>query len=283
MRRRRLRRIRNRRAFLVIVGCAGVMSPIAAQAADPSAPAAAVSIQPPGGLVVALAPGDSAMQAGVLRGDEVVLARGLEVDLARLVARRLGSRIDRFVQVRPAGRLLAGTPPRWQLALAALEPSHVTRSGVDLSTPYLTTDVAVVLRRGLPRPRRLADLRGRVLCALRGSESAHVIGATVRPKRRPLLAPGRERLRSLVRTGACDAAFVPAIEAGRFVRGHARQLGPVAGRIEHGAGLVAAVAPASGLTAAVDRELRRLRSEGTLGRLARRWLGLDPAALRILR
>lgn len=267
----------------MIVGCAGVMSPIAAQAADPAPPGGAVPLEPPAGLVVALAPGDPAMQAGVLRGDEVVLARGLEVDLARLIARRLGNRIDRFVLVPRTGRLLAGTPPRWQVALAAFEASRAARSGADLSTPYLTTDIAVVLRRGLPRPRRLADLRDRVLCALRGSESARVIGTTAHPKRRPLLAPGRERLRSLVRTGACDAALVPAIEAGRFVRGQARQLGPVAGRIEHGAGLVAAVAPASGLTAAVDRELRRLRADGTLGRLARRWLGLDPAALRPLR
>jgi ABC-type amino acid transport substrate-binding protein len=35
--------------------------------------------------------------------------------------------------------------------------------------------------------------------------------------------------------------------------------------------------------AAVDRELGRLRRDGTLGRLAKAWLGLDPASLRVLR
>jgi ABC-type amino acid transport substrate-binding protein len=34
---------------------------------------------------------------------------------------------------------------------------------------------------------------------------------------------------------------------------------------------------------AVNRALGRLRADGTLGRLARSWLGLDPARLRVLR
>ena len=42
-----------------------------------------------------------------------------------------------------------------------------------------------------------------------------------------LLAGDDDRLLTLVRTGACDAALVPAVEAGRFVRGNARRLGPV--------------------------------------------------------
>jgi ABC-type amino acid transport substrate-binding protein len=58
----------------------------------------------------------------------------------------------------------------------------------------------------------------------------------------------------------------------------------VVGRIRHGKGLAVAVARGGGLTAAeVDRQLARLRHDGTLRRLARTWLGLDPAALPVLR
>jgi cystine transport system substrate-binding protein len=142
----------------------------------------------------------------------------------------------------------------------------------------------VVLRRQLPRPRGLADLRGRVLCALRGSDAARTIATIVRPTSASVLATDDDRLRELLRSGACDAALVPAIEAGRFVRGHGRELGPVAGRVESGDGLVVAVARGTGLdVASVDRALARLRSDGTLGRLAHSWLGLDPARLRTLR
>lgn len=283
MRRRRLRRIRNRRASLVVAACALAMAPVAANAAESATPPSSTAPTPPTNLVVALGLRDPALGAGVVRGGEVVLARGFEVELAKVLARRLGVRVDRFVELRPAGRLLAGGPAGWQLALAGIEPSRTTR-GADLSDPYLTTDAAVVLRRHLPRPRGLAELRGSVLCAIRGSDEARTITTTVRPRTTPVLATRTDRLRELLRTGACDAALVPASEAGRFVRGHGRELGRVTGRVESGDGLVVAVPRGTGLdVAAVDRALARLRSDGTLGRLARSWLGLDPARLRTLR
>ena len=251
-----------------------------------AAPAAAADAPPPArptSLVVALSLGDSGLQAGVVRGRDVILARGFEVELARLLARRLGARVVRFVDVRPPGRLLAAGTPGWQLALASIEPTPKARATA-FSAPYLTTDLAVVLRRGLERPRGLADLRTRLVCVARGSDALPVVARTVRPVRPPLVAPGRERLRTLLRTGACDAAVVPAWQAGALIGGPGRLFGPVAGRIEHGEGLVIAVARGSGLDPAdVDRALRRLRADGSLGRLARSWLGLDPAALRRLR
>jgi ABC-type amino acid transport substrate-binding protein len=239
---------------------------------------------PPTALVVALGLRDPAISAGVVRGGEVVLARGFEVELAKLLARRLGGRVDRFVELRAAVRLLTGAPGGWQLALAGIEPSRAARAVADLSDPYLPTDAAVVLRRHLSRPRGLADLRTRVLCAVRRSDAARTIGTAVRPKTAPVLTADVDRLRELVRTGACDAALVPVIEAGRFVRGHGGELGPVAGRVASGEGFVVAVARGTGLdVASVDRALAQLRSDGTLGRLARSWLGLDPARLRVLR
>jgi ABC-type amino acid transport substrate-binding protein len=284
MRRRRLRRVRNRRASLVIVLCALAIAPVAAQAAEQPTPPSTVPPARPASLVVALGLRDPAIGAGVVRGGEVVLARGFEVELAKLLARRLGVRLERFVQLRPAVRLLAAAPAGWQLAFAGIEPTRAARASARLTSPYLTTDAVVVLRRHLPRPRGLADLRGRVLCAIRGSGAAQAIAATVRPRTAPVLVTRADRLQELLRTGACDAALVPAIEAGRFVRGHGRELGPVAGRVESGDGFVVAVSRGGGLDpAAVDRALGRLRADGTLGRLARAWLGLDPARLRVLR
>jgi len=232
-------------------------------------------------LVVGLGLDDPALQAGVLRGREVILARGFEVELARILARRLGGRVERFVHVSSPGRLLASGAADWQLAFAGIPASSRT-VGADLSTPYLTTDVVVVVRRGLDRPRRLADLRSAVLCAVRGDGAE--AAAALHAKRAPSLLPSADRLLTAVRTGACDAALVPAVEAGRFVQGQRGSFGPVVGRIPRGKGLVIAVPPGTGLdVAAVDHELGRLRRDGTLGRLAKAWLGLDPASLRILR
>jgi ABC-type amino acid transport substrate-binding protein len=250
---------------------------LADDTAPPASPAA-----PPTSLVVALGLDDPALQAGVLRGRDVILARGLEVEVARALARRLGGRVQRFVHVASRGRLLASGGADWQLAFAGIEASS-RAPGVDLSAPYLTTDVVVVARRGLDRPRGLADLRRTLVCAVRGGDAAQE-ARSLRPKRSPLLLPSADRLLTALRTGACDAALVPAAEAGRFVAAHGRVLGPVVGRIRHGKGLVVAVARGGGLSVAdVDRGLARLRRDGTLGRLARVWLGLDPAALPVLR
>lgn len=257
----------------------------AAVAVVAAVPAHAAEAPPrPAALVVALSLGDTGLQAGVVRGREVVLARGFEVELVRVLAGRLGSRVGRFVDVRPVGRLPAGGASDWHLAIASIEQSPAARSAGALTTPYLTTDHVVVLRRGLPRPAGLADLRPRLLCAVRGSGGLEAIAGSIVPRRAPLVAAGSDRLRALLRAGACDAAVVPAREAGRLVAGQRRLLGPVTGRIEDGAGLVIAVARGTGIDlATVNRELRRMRADGTLGRLARSWLGLDPAGLRRLR
>jgi ABC-type amino acid transport substrate-binding protein len=247
--------------------------------------AGAAAPPPPRSIVVALGLTSPRLQSGVVVGGrEVILARGFEVELARILARRLGGRVDRFVYVPSTPRLLASSLSGWHLALGGIASAPGPRAAGDVSRPYLTTDVAVVARRGLDVPKRLADLRGALVCAVRGSEPARVLATRIRPRRPPLYVVGPARLQAVVRTGACDAALVSALEAGSFVEGHRGALGPIVGRIEHGPGVAMLVRRGSGLdVAAVNRELDRLARDGTLGRLARTWLGVDPAGLRVLR
>lgn len=235
-------------------------------------------------LVVALSLGDPALQAGVVRDRRVILARGLEVELARALARRLRIRSVRFVDVRPSSRLLASGLRPWGVAIASVRPTRVASAATDLSVPYLGTDQAVVPRRGLPRPRALVDLRARDVCAVRGSDGAAAISSSVRPVSRPLLAPSTGRLLELVQTGVCDAALVDATAVGRLLAGKGSRFGSITAKVEHGGGLVVAVTRDGPVPVAeVDRALRRLRADGTLHRLARAWLGIDPARLRTLR
>lgn len=266
-----------------VFGAAVAALALAVPAAAGAGGGVAAPARPPGPLVVALGLQSPVLQAGVVRGRDVILARGFEVELVRTLARRLGTRVGRFVYVRSPSRLLASSDGGWQVGVAGIEPDDAVRGGTDLSIPYLTTDVVVVARRGLSRPRRLADLGAATLCAVRGSVAAKTTWR-LHPDRTPLLVAGVERLRSLLRAGSCDAALVPAAEAGRLVAEQHGELGRAVGRIPHGDGLVVAVPRAGGVdVAAVDRELRRLRRDGTLGRLSRQWLGLDPAVVPVLR
>ena len=248
-------------------------------------PLPAPIVQPrPSALVVALSLGDPALQAGVVRDGEVILARGLEVDIARNLARRLRIPRVQFVYVRPTSRLLAAKARPWHLMISSIRPTRAASSVADLTEPYLRTDQAVVLRRGLPRLTRLDELQGKITCALRGSDGARAIATSVVPIVRPILAPSNDRLLQLVQTGACDAAVVDASGAGRLVAGRGGVLGEITARVEFGSGYVVAVTRGGPVAVAeVSRALDRMRADGTMHRLARAWLGIDPERLRELR
>ena len=131
-----------------IVSCAIVAAgllvalglPSDSRADDPPPPTTVVSEPRPTELVVALRLGDPVLQAGVVRDGEVILARGLEVDIARNLAKRLGIPHVRFVYVKPASRLLVARVRPWDLTIASIRPvargvGHVPISATRTSAP----------------------------------------------------------------------------------------------------------------------------------------------------
>ena len=279
--------------FGVVVGIVGSAAAAAAvlvalglppdgRADDP--PQAPVVQPRPAVLVVALSLGDPVLQAGVVREGQVILARGFEVDIARNLARRLGIPHVRFVYVRPASQALTAPVRPWHLMISSIRPTRAASALADLSEPYLGTDQAVVLRRGLPRLTRLSDLRGEITCALRGSDGAFAIAASGVPGVRPILAPSNDRLLQLLQTGVCDAAVVDADGVGHLVAGRGGLLAPITARIEFGGGFVVAVTRGGPIAVAeVGRALQRMRADGTMHGLVRAWLRIDPSRLRPLR
>ena len=268
----------------IVAGLLALGMPADSRADDPPTTTAVAPAPRPTELVVALRLGDPILQAGVVRDGEVILARGLEVDIARNLAKRLRIPHVRFVYVKPASRLLVAKVRPWDLSIASIKHVRAASDTADLSDPYLGTDQAVVLRRGLPRLTTLRDLRGKITCAVRGSDGAQAIAGKVAPRMKPILASSDDRLLELVQTGACDAALVDADSVGQFVAGRGGILGPVSARVEAGGGYVVGVTRGGPIAVSeVDRALAGMRADGTMHRLARQWLGIDPARLRPLR
>lgn len=258
--------------------------PAESRADDPLPITTVATEPPPTELVVALGLGDPVLQAGVVRNGRVIIARGLEVDIARNLAKRLGIPRVSFVYVKPVSRVLVAKVRPWDLTIASIEPGRAASASADLSDPYLGTDQAVVLRRGVPRLAKLGELRRKRTCAVRYSDGARALAGPVAPVAKPMLAASSERLLELVQTGACDAALVDANAVGQFVAGRGGILGPVSARVEVGGGYVAAVTRGGPIAVSdVDRALARMRADGTMHRLARQWLGIDPARLKPLR
>ena len=86
----------------------------------PVAAAAPPPTQNPDELVVGVSMPVTGLQVGAVRGRTVVLAKGLEIDLARALAKRLGVPRVRFVNEPFFSTLVSGRPADWDLALAAI-------------------------------------------------------------------------------------------------------------------------------------------------------------------
>ncbi|HEY3186377.1 MAG TPA: transporter substrate-binding domain-containing protein, partial [Solirubrobacteraceae bacterium] len=209
-------------------------------------------------------------------------ARGFEVEVARGLAHRLRLR-SRLVQVGDARRLVQTGPTAWDVALAQLVATPARTRAVSFTTPYLRDDPVVLVRRGLPRPGSLAQLRRLQLCAERGRRAADTIAARVRPRTRPLLVRDLGTLLRRVQTGACDAALAELSRLGPALDGRRDLFGGLAGRIETDRAYAVVLERGSALLPAVDAAVRSLRADGTLRRLTIAWLHIDPARLRVLR
>lgn len=255
---------------------------VAGLALTATAVAAAPGTKRPGQLTVALSLPAPALQVGAVRGSEVVLARGLEVEVARAVAHRLRLR-TRLVQVGDARRLVSRGPTSWDVAFAQLVATPARMRAVSFTSPYLRDDPVVLVRRGLLRPSSLAQLRRLQLCAERGRRAADTIAARVHPTTRPLLVGDLDTLLRRVQTGACDAALAELSRLGPALEGRRDLFGGLAGRIETDRAYAVALERGSALLPAVDAAVRSLRADGTLRRLTIAWLRIDPARLHVLR
>jgi polar amino acid transport system substrate-binding protein len=236
----------------------------------------------PGELLVGLNLGEPAFQVGAVKGRTVVLARGFEIDLARLLGRRLGVLRVRFVHEPVFGRLYSRRPKPWDLAIASVTITPERRRNVDFSRPYLTADQGVLLAEGVAEPRKLADLRRLQLCAQRGTVSVAAIAQRVKPTRKPLLFEKQEGLLDALYQRRCQAVVHDAPLLAALERAAPDRYGRLVARLGTPSGYGVVLAKAGMLTPLVNRALASLQREGVLSRLQRRWLGGDVSKLRVL-
>jgi polar amino acid transport system substrate-binding protein len=249
-----------------------------------SAFAATPPTKVPGELRVGLAMPAAGFQVGAVHGRDVVLARGLEIDLARLLARRLGVPRVRFVNEPLFSTLLRAGKKDWDIALAQITVTPARAKRVDFSTSYLTADQGVLLRRGLePRPTSITALRRLQLCAERASTGGQLILDRIKPTRAPRLVQDPSRLSYDLFTQRCDAIVFDAPALAVLRRQAPDRYGALAGRIVTNERYAIALEEGSPLRPRINAALASVIGSGVLERLRRRWLGTDTATLPVLR
>ena len=236
----------------------------------------------PDTLVVALNLPSPGFQVGAVDGEDVVLAKGFEVDLVRALAKKLG-RQARFVQVEPFGDLLAAGRKPWDLAVAEVTITDKRDRRVDFSDPYLLADQGVLLRKGLEQvPTSIADLQGLLLCTQDRTTASSVIRNRIEPDEPAQRFSRLDVLFRELQAGACDAAVLDAPILGAERAQLPFRYGPLAGLIATGEQYGIVFPQRSPLREAINGALAELVDDGTLVRLSKTWLSADLSELPLL-
>jgi polar amino acid transport system substrate-binding protein len=255
---------------------------LAALAAGPASAATPPPTITPGVLAVSLNMPSAGFQVGSVRGSQVVFARGLEVDLAGALAKRMGLR-PLFTNEASFANLIAPGPKPWDVALAQVTITAGRKRAVDFSLPYLSADQGVLLRRGLAStPRTIDALRALRLCVEAGTTGATTVARRVAPVTPARTYPDVSTLVQALGVGRCDAVVYDAPTLA-VLRGRVPlRFGPLAGVIRTNEHYGVVMADGSPLTPEVNRALSDLVRDGTVDALSRRWLSVDISGLRAL-
>jgi ABC-type amino acid transport substrate-binding protein len=132
-------------------------------------------------------------------------------------------------------------------------------------------------------PTTIKGPRSLRVCALAKSTGADVARKTIDPVKPVLQVGNVPSLMLNLQTGRCDAVVYDAPALGTLKARAPDRYGAFVGVIKTGERYGIAVPKTSVLLAQVDGALAALVADGSVARLAKKWLTVDPASLRPLR
>jgi polar amino acid transport system substrate-binding protein len=263
--------------FLSIVALGAALAVVTAGSAAPP------PTQVPGQLTVGVSLPSEGFQVGVVKGSKVIYAQGLEIDLARALAARLGLPRTSFVQSRFERLYSAGSKP-WDIAIAEITITPQRRRSASFSRPYMSVDQGVLAAQTLRRPpKTLAGLRALKLCALAKSTGAEVARDVIDPTQPVLLVGNVPTLMLDLQTGRCQAVVYDAPALGTLKARAPLRYGPFVGVIETGEEYGIAMPKGSALVGPVNKAIASLVADGTVERLQRKWVTVHLENLPVLR
>jgi polar amino acid transport system substrate-binding protein len=254
---------------IVLLAAVAVFWPTAVTA---SAQTTAAPTKSPGKLIVGFdlpAPG---FWNGRASGTTIKNPSGFEYALSRAIAKQL--RISRVQFLRaPFGTILLAGPKKFDFALEETTITKPRAKVISFSVPYFDANQGVLIKKGLTKPTQIADLKSLQTCAQAATTGLTWIRSKLRPAKRPLVYSASSTAAfDAVEAGRCDALIldVPIVVSQSKKKPGA--YGGVAGQIVTREGYGAVMQKGSALKPFVDRAIRKLRTNGTISRLQRKWL-----------
>jgi polar amino acid transport system substrate-binding protein len=244
---------------------------------------AAAPTKVPGQLTVGFDVPAPGFWNGRVTGTTIKSPTGFEAGLARAVAKQLG--MAKIVYLRaPFGGLFSPAPKKYDFAFEEVTITPQRAKVVSFSTPYFKANQGVLLRKGLPKPRSLADLKKLQLCAQTPTTGLAWIQNKLRPAKKPLVYSASSTAAfDAVEAGKCDALILDVPIVVSQSRKKPGAYGGVVGQIDTRESYGAVMEKGSAFKPYLDRALKALKANGTLTKLAHTWLPYTKLKIPILK
>jgi polar amino acid transport system substrate-binding protein len=269
-----------KRAFLAIAAVAAT--------AVVAVPATSAATAPPtktaGVLTVGLSLPSPGFQTGTVRGTNVTNPKGMEVELAQQIAKKLGIKTVKFYQVTNFSNIYSPAPKPYDFAVAEVTITPARAKAVAFSVPYYDANQGVLIRKGLsPVPTSIADLQKLTLCAQTGTTGADFIKSKIKPTKPALYPSTTTIMYQQVQSGRCDASVYDAPILGGQKGTNPSAYGPIVGQIKTGEQYGIVFEKGSKLLPQVNTILKGWKSDGTISKLAKKYLTADVSKLPIFK
>ena len=263
----------------VLTAALGVFAVVAVTASAQSAP----PTKQAGKLIVGFdlpAPG---FWNGRASGTTIKNPSGFEYAMSRAIAKQLKISKVEFLRS-PFGGLFSPAPKKYDVAFEEVTITPQRAKVVGFTAPYFDANQGVLIAKGVAKPKRIADLKSLQTCAQKDTTGLTWIQSKLRPAKRPLAYSASSTAAfDAVEAGRCQALIldVPIVVSQSKKKPGA--YGGVVGQISTNEFYGGVMEKGSAFKPFVDRAIKALKKDGTIGRLTKRWFGYNPADIPTLK
>jgi polar amino acid transport system substrate-binding protein len=259
---------------------------VVALAATFGTAAAASAASPPtmksGVLTVAFGDPAVGFAAYTQRGNKVENPRGYEVDLAKAIAKQLHISKINWVYTPWTGLFAPGTK-KFDVSFQEATITPQRKKTVAFSTSYLNANQGVLLSHKAKTPHSLADLKKMQTCAQADTTGLMWIQQHLHPTKAPLIYQTTAAAFVAVQIGRCQAIILDTPIVASEKKARPTKYGPVAAQIITNEKYGAVLQKGSPLLAPVNAQIDKLRKNGTLAKLQKKWFNVNFSELPVLK
>jgi polar amino acid transport system substrate-binding protein len=212
---------------------------------------------------------------GRATGTTIKNPSGFEYALSQAIAKKL--KIGKVQYLRaPFGGLFSPAPKKYDFAMEEVTITAERAKVVGFSAPYFDANQGVLIRKGLAKPKSLADLKKLQLCAQADTTGLAYIQHKLRPSKKPrVYSASSTAAFDAVEAGKCDALILDVPIVASQSKKKPGAYGGVVGQIVTNEHYGAVLDKGSKLKPSLDKAIKALKANGTIKRLTKRWL-LNP-------